>query len=241
MDTANRLDELLKHPPLILPLSSPIVFISDLHMGGGDPADNFCKNEDICLRMIRFYASRGFGFVLAGDILELWQFTPQEILKAHPGIIREFEALKVEGRCIQLEGNHDRELGYPEAIIIKDSPIGPVLILHGHQGGFFEDRHWKLGRIFTRYIWKPLEWIGFQDPTSASKNSRRHETVRKALSEWANGRGIHLIAGHTHRQEQDGFYWNIGSGITPGRVECIEWDGEFKLKKWGNLSLLDHL
>ncbi len=182
--------------------------------------------------MVDFYDSQGFIFVLAGDIYELWQFPCREILKAHPALTSQFEALKTKGRCIAVEGNHDREMQYPAAILLTGGSIGPVLVIHGHQGGFFEDRHWELGKIFTRYIWKPLEWMGFQDPTSASKNPRRHETVRKALSEWANSRGVHLIAGHTHRQEQDGFYWNCGSGITPGRIECIEWDGELRLKTW---------
>ncbi len=74
--------------------------------------------------------------------------------------------------------------------------------------------------------------IGIKDPTSASKNLKRHDLVRRGLSDWANARGIFLVAGHIHRQEREGSYLNIGSGVSNGKIECIEYDGIFQEKIW---------
>ena len=79
-----------------------------------------------------------------------------------------------------------------------------------------------MGRFFTHYVWRPLEGLGLKDPSPASS---RHEAQRKALAQWTNENRRLLVCGHTHYQEHDGYYWNIGSGVIPGVIECIELRG----------------
>ncbi|MBE3137669.1 MAG: hypothetical protein IMZ43_09830 [Thermoplasmata archaeon] len=227
----SRLNDLFTNPSITIKKDRPILFLSDLHMGGGGPADNFVQNEKIVLDNINLYVKEGFLIVITGDGEELWQFTKKEIDKAHQDIITLFAQLKGMGRLIELEGNHNKGIGLPESLLIDGE--NPILVIHGHQGDFINDKWWRVGRFFTRYIWKYIEVLGIKDPTSASKNLKKHDLVRKMHNEWANRLEIPLVYGHTHFQEQCGYAWNVGGGITPGRVDIIELnDKGLRLSAW---------
>ncbi len=224
MNIQDRLDEAFKNPDLKIMKTRPIVFFSDLHLGGGDAADNFKPNVDIFRKALDHYFGEGFQIILVGDIEELWQFTRSDIRVLYADILTRFSG------CIRLGGNHDHELDLPESLVIQGPD--PILVDHGHFGDWVNDQHWKWGRWFTRYVWKPLELVGIQDPTSASKSVSRHDLVRQAHIDWAQSRGIREIYGHLHRQYQEGCSFNIGSGVTSGQIECIEYDKDLVLKTW---------
>lgn len=224
MTTSERLDFLLAHPPLMLPYFPKVVFFSDLHMGDAGPADDFKTNEKLFCKIFEYYLRENFIPFLLGDTEELWQFNRKEVINIYG------EAYF--GDCHLIKGNHDAELNLPEAILLINDK--PILLIHGHQGDWINDKYWKIGRWFARYPWKILEYIGFQDNWfSPSKNMKRHELVRMNLMNWANDKKITLVCGHVHSQEHYGYYWNVGSGVIPGRIECIEFvDGILMLKVW---------
>ena len=57
----------------------------------------------------------------------------------------------------------------PEAIILDNCEGGrDVCMIHGHQADFFNSVCWRLSRALVRYVWKPLERSGVNDPTSAA-------------------------------------------------------------------------
>ncbi len=226
----SRLDDLFKNPSITIKKDRPILFLSDLHIGGGGPADDFAPNEEILLNHIYPYIHYGYLIVITGDGRELWQFTKKEVGSAHAILMALFSRLKDEGKLIELEGNHDKEMKFPKSLVIDGK--APILVIHGHQGDLLNDQWWKVGRWFTRYIWKPLEMVGVKDFTSASRSFKKHELVRKMHNDWANENGITLIYGHTHAQERNGYALNVGCGIGAGKIDVIEFDKELKFGTW---------
>lgn len=99
-----------------------------------------------------------------------------------------------------------------------------IYLTHGHQADFFNSVLWRTSRFLVRYVWKPLESIGFLDPTSAAKNNIRKKKVERTLSAWADKNACVLITGHTHRPMLDESlsYCNTGSCVHPRCVTCIE-------------------
>ena len=88
-----------------------------------------------------------------------------------------------------------------------------------------------------RYLWRPLELAGCNDPTSAAKNYQKKERIEKRLSAWANKHGTLLVAGHTHRpvfsKPGDGYYFNDGSCVHPRCITALELErGKIALVKW---------
>ncbi len=125
-----------------------------------------------------------------------------------------------------------------EAIRLQEASSGTELLLvHGHQGDLWNDILWKLTRLLVRYLWRPLELAGCNDPTSAAKNYRRKEKTERRLSAWADRHGQILVAGHTHRpsfpQPGEGHYFNDGSCVHPRCITALELEcGEISLVRW---------
>lgn len=227
------LDALLANPDLRIVKTSPILFTSDWHVGGGGKADNFVANEPLAIQLMDDCILHEILMIEVGDGDEGWQFSNKEIAKAHPAFLAKRKGMEDKGQMIRLGGNHNKDQGLPESLVIEDGH-GPVLVTHGHKGiDLLNDKLWFVGRFFTRYVWKPLEIIGVNDWTSASNSKTRHDLVRYTHNKWANDRGVRLVYGHLHSQFQRGYAVNIGCGITPGEITCVELqDGQFQLIRW---------
>ncbi len=140
-------------------------------------------------------------------------------------------------------GNHTQLANKPllsdiqvhEGLILETSTTR-ICLTHGHQASLFNSTFWRLSRFLVRYVWKPLERLGFSDPTSAAKNYSSKEKTEKHLHRFAEKEGIILIAGHTHRpllSETDLFYCNSGSSIHPYSITCLEIENtHISLVKW---------
>ncbi len=111
-----------------------------------------------------------------------------------------------------------------------------IFLTHGHQADLLNSTLWRLSRFLVRYVWKPLEHLGFSDPTSAAKNYTAKVKTEKRLHLFAEKKGITLIAGHTHRpllSETDLSYCNSGSSVHPYSITCLEIEGpRISLIKW---------
>ncbi|WP_296648095.1 hypothetical protein [Romboutsia sp. 13368] len=89
----------------------------------------------------------------------------------------------------------------------------------------------------VRYIWKPLEIWGFNDPTRAAKNYKKKNKIEQKLIKWSKENKTMLISGHTHRPSfsnlNEDMYFNSGSCIHPTAITAIEIEGGcISLVKW---------
>ena len=89
----------------------------------------------------------------------------------------------------------------------------------------------------VRYLWRPLELAGCNDPTSAAKNYKKKEKIEKKLAQWAKNHETLLVAGHTHRpvlpKPGEGYYFNDGSCVHPRCITALELErGAISLVKW---------
>lgn len=145
--------------------------------------------------------------------------------------------------CYSCEQNNFLELfnsiKVHESIILENeyNKEEKIFLIHGHQGDLINDKLWKLGRFLVRHVWRPLEMLGVNDPTKASKNYKKKNKVEKNLTTWSQDNNIILIAGHTHKPSfanlNESMYFNCGSCIHPDSITAIEIEnGEISLVRW---------
>lgn len=257
----------------LLPCSK-YVLVSDCHRGVGANYDNFLKNQNLYYAAMEHYYKKGFSYIELGDGDELWEnrnFAQiSEIHSAVFGLLSEFYA---HNRFHSIYGNHDickkyavfgakkccqyycdstachaplfPGITFPESIILQNCEGGPDLYLaHGHQADCLNSTLWKLSRFLVRYVWRPLEGVGFLDPTSAAKNYTRKKETEKRLSHWCETNGRILITGHTHRPRLplpvETPYLNTGSCVHPRCITVIEIEHmALTLVKWTYMTRSD--
>lgn len=246
---------------------SRYVFLSDCHRGCGTANDNFLKNQNLFFAALQYYYQEGYSYIELGDGDELWENrSVNQIMDIHSDAFWMMSRFYEEERLHLIYGNHDmvkqsesfskklctsyycRErkewtslfpgIRFHESIILKNSGSGPNLYLtHGHQADIMNSVFWKLTRFLVRYIWKPLERVGFTDPTSAAKNNTKKDKVEQRLLSFTQKHSCILITGHTHRPALDEKgqipLLNTGSCVHPRCITAIELEGRaFSLVKW---------
>lgn len=127
--------------------------------------------------------------------------------------------------------------GLKEGALLENRSGGrDICLIHGHQADFFNSVLWKLSRFLVRYLWKPLEHFGVNDPTSAAKNFKKQSRYERCMAEWAKEKDIYLAAGHSHRPAlpgEGGLYINTGSCVHPGGITAVEIENmKMTLVKW---------
>lgn len=247
--------------------SSRIVLMSDCHRGNGSHSDNYMHNQNICAAALDHYFREKYTYIEIGDGDELWENRDiGEIIGAHKEAFWRLSRFHEHGRLRMIYGNHDmvkadkdfadKELAYyfderlqkrmpllsgikmHEGLVLRHTETGiELLLVHGHQADFFNERLWKLARFLVRYLWKPLETLGMRDPTSAAKNHIKKEAVEAALIRAIRQKDMMLIAGHTHRpvfpKPHEPRYFNTGSCVHPRCITAIEiFQGRIALVKW---------
>lgn len=244
MGCKKRIDRALQHA-LRLPLNtcSRYVIISDCHRGEGTMNDNFLKNQNLYFAALEFYLKRDFFYLELGDGEELWENrSSSRIRRCHEEVYRLFSHFEREGRILRLYGNHDMELKdeLPEALILENCEGGrDICMIHGHQADFFNSVCWRFSRFLVRYLWKPLERFGVNDPTSAARNYRKTVRYERCMENWSKDHDVYLVAGHSHRpriptgEEKESRYLNAGSCVHPSCITAIELQNmQMSLVKW---------
>lgn len=246
---------------------SRMVFMSDCHRGVGNWGDNFQPNQNLFFAALQYYNRRQFTYIELGDGDELWENRSlKEIIQIHSNQFWLMAELYRKKQFYMIYGNHDRrkqqerfvgkncntyycesteaerelfpQIKVHEAVRLKDCCDGQeIFLVHGHQGDIWNDIFWKVTRFLVRYVWRPLELAGCQDPTSTAKNYRRKEKAEKRMEQWAQKQRKILIAGHTHRpvfpKPGEGYYFNDGSCVHPRCITAIELEKEaLSLVKW---------
>lgn len=199
-----------------------LVIFSDLHKGARDGADDFLRCERAYHAALGYYLEQGHRLIVLGDVEELWENGPDEVLNAY-GRTLELEAdFHREGRYERFWGNHDDLWGHPDAaekrlvplypglrvrealklsVVSGGQELGLILLAHGHQGTLESERFALVSKFVVRHFWRPMQRrFGFSATTPATDWDlrQRHEA---AMFAWAKSHPakLVLIAGHTHR------------------------------------------
>ncbi len=197
------------------PETDSYVVISDVHKADRGGSDDFKHNEMIMLYALRHYLENDFRLVLAGDIEEAWESSPEEIAAQYGKTVfaleRKFNE-KGKNYYIRLLGNHDDFLARPGAVRGFLEPlVGPlqvhpalklgknIFVVHGHQGELFSYHLAFLGKAAARFIWKPLQIVFGLTVEPFIENQIKRNNRDRLLSSWAESRGMLLISGHHHR------------------------------------------
>lgn len=112
-----------------------------------------------------------------------------------------------------------------------------ILLVHGHQGDLLNDKLWRLAKWMVRYIWKPLEILGVNNPLTVSGNYARKPKYPNKVEQWAEENKQLTIGGHTHRAlcpaDLETYYFNSGSCVHPRCIMAIEIEEKLlRLVKW---------
>lgn len=240
MACKTRIERALRHS-VTLPLNrhSRYAIFSDCHRGSGNMSDNFLRNRHLYFAALSYYEQKGFFYLELGDGEELWENRSRSrIERAHSEVYERFECLKRKKRFCKIYGNHDMELKkeLPESILLENQEGGKNLhLIHGHQADFLNSTCWQLARFLVRYLWKPLEQFGVNDPTSAARNYKKLRKYEKCMECVAAEKDIYLMAGHSHRPHlaEGDLYINTGSCVHPWGITAIEiTDLKLHLVKW---------
>lgn len=202
----NKLGRLLRAAPELVPgVDHRLVIFSDLHLGDGGGNDDFKKNADLFLAVLRRrYLQENFTLILNGDIEELALFPLKRIMASWGDIYRAWAEFAGRGALIKLVGNHDlgllrhrpRALPFPviEALKIRLNDKS-LFVVHGHQTSHLNWAFQTLGILFLRWLLHPL---GFGNYTVAQSSRRRFRVERRMYS-FAREKKIMALIGHTHR------------------------------------------
>ncbi|MCB8814507.1 metallophosphoesterase [Desulfosporosinus shakirovi] len=247
--------------------TSKIVLMSDIHRGDGSWADDFSKNQNLYFAALTHYYNENYTYIEIGDGDELWKNKKaSDVIYVHSDAFWLLSKFYNEGRLYLIFGNHDmckksdkfvknnlyqyfdeRDKNYyplfenikvHEGLVLRYSMTEhKILLIHGHQASFMDYEMWRLSRFLVRYLWRPLELFGVNDPTSTAKNYHMKDAVENKLTEWVIQEKHMLIAGHTHKPMfpdiGNPLYFNDGSSVHPRSITAIEIvDGFIALVKW---------
>jgi len=246
---------------------SKYIVMSDCHRGDGATSDEFLKNKNVYVAALDYYWKNGFTYIEAGDGDELWeQRQYKHIIKANRAVWSRIKPFHHAGRFIRLYGNHDMQLKYPEfvrkylwtapdpdtgelgpfltglepieALVLKHRVTGQeILVVHGHQGDFWNDQAWKFNMWSLRLFWKYLHAFGVHSPSSPVRNSYERHKVERNYVKWIRLNCVALICGHTHREKfpkgDELPYFNAGSCLYPSHITGLEiTGGAITLVRW---------
>ena len=150
--------------------------------------------------MLENYYENGFTYIELGDGEELWENRRvKNIIEANIDVYMLLKKFYDNERLYFLWGNHDiiksnkiyandkfskyynkktnlkeelfGDVNIHEALVLQSKNFkGDIFLLHGHQVDFFNCGLWPLARFLARHLWKPMEYLGVQDPTRPRNN-----------------------------------------------------------------------
>ncbi len=254
--------------------SSKFVLMSDCHRGQGNTNDNNLPNQTFFFAALEHYFQRGFTYIELGDGDELWENRNMKtIIDVHSDAFWIMSQFYGQQRMHMLFGNHDGvkrkrsfarrffqqyfcdsedkhcplfpEIKITEGLILENQESkSRIFLVHGHQGSLLNDTLSRFARFLVRYVWRPLEMVGFNAPTGAGRPHKQREKIEKKLAEFARTQGQILIAGHTHRpvfpRPGESLYFNDGSCVHPRCITAIEIENNaISLVKWTTMARED--
>ncbi|MGH2960990.1 MAG: metallophosphoesterase [Solirubrobacterales bacterium] len=202
--------------------SARVVVFSDHHRGARDGADDFWRCERAYHAALGYYLESGFELYVLGDVEELWECRPEEVLEAYPETLALEAEFHKQGRYRRFWGNHDDQWNRPGEVEKHLHPVFPdlavaealklevtsggerlglIFLAHGHQGTADSERYAWFSRLVVRHIWRPIQRRLNFPSTSPSTDYDLRQRHDAAMFAWAQDHPAKpvLIAGHTHR------------------------------------------
>jgi predicted phosphodiesterase len=182
-----------------------LVVFSDLHVGNRRRGDDFLKNADLFMTVLRqHYLLQDYSLVLNGDIEELLRFSLGEVEAGWPDLFALFGEFHARKRLFKIVGNHDITLPlyreYPFHGILLDGmklryKDDVLFLFHGHQASSFQTRFNVLIGLMLRYVARPL---GIKNYSVSRSKLRQYRTEQRVYS-FSHTDRIASVIGHTHR------------------------------------------
>lgn len=202
------------------PDSAKFIIFSDEHKGAGDLADDFYLARPNYNAALNYYFEEGFNFINLGDCEELWECTPEAVVRTNRETLLAEAKFLTASRYYRIFGNHDLEWSYTiqqnqflrplfgeslkvyEGIVLAMPYMGKefsILLTHGHQGDIKSD-----GNAFSKWvvaaIWTPIQRyleINLNSLSDSFGLVDRHNII---MSDWSGTQpNLVLISGHTHK------------------------------------------
>ncbi|WP_272150566.1 metallophosphoesterase [Tenacibaculum aiptasiae] len=245
---------------------SKYVLFSDCHRGDNSFADDFSHNRKIFHYALSQYLQKDFTYIELGDGDELWENKFANIFNANKDVYLLLREFHKKNHLHFIWGNHDMDYRNPkkvaknldyyydtvdgrnkellknasfsEAIRLEQEDGKSIFLLHGHQADWFNYNFWKLSRFLVKILWRPLQLIGIDDPTSPAKNFKELIKVESHLEEWIQKNNNQMIVtGHTHRPRfpspNELPHFNDGSCVHPRCITGLEIENQqITLIKW---------
>ncbi|WP_299118666.1 metallophosphoesterase [uncultured Tenacibaculum sp.] len=255
-----------KAKKLELSKQSKYVLFSDCHRGDNSFADDFAHNRKIFHYALSQYLQKDFTYIELGDGDELWENKFSNIFNANKNVYLLLREFHKKNHLHFIWGNHDMDYRNPkkvaknldyyydtvdgknkellknasfsEAIRLEQEDGKSIFLLHGHQADWFNYNFWKLSRFLVKILWRPLQLIGIDDPTSPAKNFKELIKVESRLEEWIQKNNNQMIVtGHTHRPRfpspNELPHFNDGSCVHPRCITGLEIENQqITLIKW---------
>ena len=245
---------------------SKYVLFSDCHRGDNSFADDFSHNRKIFHYALSQYLQKDFTYIELGDGDELWENKFANIFNANKDVYLLLREFHKKNHLHFIWGNHDmdyrnpqkvaknldyyydtvdgknkellKKASFSEAIRLEQEDGKSIFLLHGHQADWFNYNFWKLSRFLVKILWRPLQLIGIDDPTSPAKNFKELIKVESRLEEWIQKNNNQMIVtGHTHRPRfpspNELPHFNDGSCVHPRCITGLEIENQqITLIKW---------
>ncbi|CAM1334515.1 metallophosphoesterase [Tenacibaculum aestuariivivum] len=241
------------------------ILFSDCHRGDNSFADDFSHNRKIFHFALSQYLQKNFTYIELGDGDELWENKFVDIFNANKDIyllLKEFHSKK---QLYFIWGNHDMyyknpknvaknlntyidsatgkkkdllpNASFSEAIRLEQENGKSIFLIHGHQADWFNYTFWKTSRLLVRVLWRPLQLVGINDPTSPAQNFKELIKVESRLERWIKNNNQMTITGHTHRPRFPSPgkvpHFNDGSCVHPRCITGLEIENlKITLVKW---------
>jgi len=196
------------------------IIFSDQHKGARDYADDFGIAENNYIAALDYYYNNGFTFINLGDCEELWENTPDVVMKANKRVLQSEVRFLKQNRYYRIFGNHDLEWKYPFQQMLYLKPVfGDTLkiyegielqtqyknktyslfLTHGHQGDKRSD-----GNPFSTWvvaaIWTPVQRFLNININTTSDSFELVDTHNIIMYDWsATQKQLVFISGHTHK------------------------------------------
>jgi UDP-2,3-diacylglucosamine pyrophosphatase LpxH len=201
-----------------------MVVFSDHHKGARDGADDFMRCERAYAAALAYYLEEGFQLFVLGDVEELWECAPQEVVKEYRDTLKLEAQFHRAGRYERFWGNHDdqwsdskevaKHLGDKELfpnvrvrqalklrVVRGGKRVGLLFLVHGHQGTLDSDRYKRFSRFFVRHVWRPAQRRLNMASTTPARDFALRARHDSAMFNWARSHPDRpvIISGHTHR------------------------------------------
>ena len=208
---------------LVLPYeinTGRFIIFSDQHKGARDAADDFALAEKNYTTALDYYFNNGYTYINLGDCEELWENTPDVVMKVNKPVLQLETKFLLQNRYFRVFGNHDLEWKYPfqQALYLKpvfgdalkiyegielqtqyNNNTFSIFLTHGHQGDKRSD-----GNPFSTWvvaaIWTPIQRFLDININTVADSFELVDAHNIMMYDWsASQHQLIFISGHTHK------------------------------------------